>query len=94
MAQIITKTLYFKLVLVLSLLAMISISQGINIGIGVGSEDSTAACNSVHGAVTGETCSTVATEFNLSLQAFININPNINCDAIFVGQWLCVDGSA
>ncbi|KAL0362329.1 UNVERIFIED_CONTAM: hypothetical protein Scaly_1188100 [Sesamum calycinum] len=86
--------MFFKLVFVLSLVLMISGADSINIGIGIGGQDSSAVCNGVHGAVSGDTCSTVAQEFGLSLQDFMNINPNINCDVIFVGQWLCVDGSA
>ncbi|KAG8386916.1 hypothetical protein BUALT_Bualt03G0198600 [Buddleja alternifolia] len=89
-----SKSVFFILVLVLSFILMISVSESIPVGMGIGSEDSSPVCNSVHGAESGETCSTVATEFNLSLQDFTNINPNINCDAIFVGQWLCIDGSA
>ncbi|KAH6826279.1 hypothetical protein C2S53_012240 [Perilla frutescens var. hirtella] len=81
----------FKLLLVLSLLLMISTTESIRFGFG--NQDSSPVCNSVHGADSGETCSTVAQEFGLSLQDFLNINPNINCDAIFVGQWVCVDGS-
>ncbi|KAK3011125.1 hypothetical protein RJ639_012684 [Escallonia herrerae] len=33
-------------------------------------------------------------EFKLTTKFFDSINPNINCAAIFVGQWVCVDGTA
>lgn len=59
--------------------------------VGVEKEDSSLSCNSVYGAEGGDTCSDVAEAFGLSLQDFLAINPNVNCDGIFVGQWLCVD---
>ncbi|KAJ0097403.1 hypothetical protein Patl1_27923 [Pistacia atlantica] len=31
--------------------------------------------------------------FGLATESFGSINPNLNCSALFVGQWLCVVGS-
>ncbi|KAG6520795.1 hypothetical protein ZIOFF_017855 [Zingiber officinale] len=51
-------------------------------------------CDDVHGAVEGDTCFAVAQEFNLTPAQFSAINPNINCDKVFIGQWLCIKGTA
>ena len=49
-------------------------------------------CQTVYGADVGDTCSLIIQKINQSFEAFLAINPNINCDKIFVGQWVCVDG--
>ncbi|KAM7490574.1 hypothetical protein LguiA_033495 [Lonicera macranthoides] len=65
-----------------------------HLGVGFRKIDAaTINCDAVYGQEDGDTCFSVAQTFNLSLDSFLEINPNINCDAIFVGQWLCVDGS-
>ncbi|PWA52534.1 lysM domain-containing protein [Artemisia annua] len=49
-------------------------------------------CNSVIGVKSGDTCFDIANNFNLSSKAFESINPNLNCDEMFVGEWICVKG--
>ncbi|KAL4585509.1 hypothetical protein LXL04_010130 [Taraxacum kok-saghyz] len=51
-------------------------------------------CNQVVGVAAGEDCTVISKEFKLSLSSFLAINPNINCESVFVGQWVCIDGSA
>ncbi|KAL8103745.1 secreted LysM effector Blys4-like [Apium graveolens] len=51
-------------------------------------------CDSVFGVRSGDTCFGIAQSFALSTAEFSSINPNVNCAALFVGQWLCVVGSA
>ncbi|CAK9141559.1 unnamed protein product [Ilex paraguariensis] len=85
---------FFNLVLILSLLFMVSMAESRQLGIGFGKAKATPVCNSVYGAEDGDTCISVAQKFKLSDDFFLKINPNINCDTIFVGQWLCTDGSA
>ncbi|KAL8497462.1 hypothetical protein ACS0TY_020965 [Phlomoides rotata] len=58
--------------------------------IGRGALKPALACNTVVGAEGGDTCSSIAQTFGLSLKEFLTINPNINCAAVFVGQWLCI----
>ncbi|KAJ6991124.1 hypothetical protein NC653_019361 [Populus alba x Populus x berolinensis] len=53
---------------------------------------STPECDEVVGAASGDTCFTIAQSFNLTAASFDVINPNLNCTALFVGQWLCVAG--
>ncbi|KAL9456180.1 hypothetical protein AB3S75_005409 [Citrus x aurantiifolia] len=81
-----------SLALVLALLLIVSMAESRTFAGGL--ETSLPTCDSVYGAQEGDTCSDVTEKFNLSTDVFLAINPNINCDAIFVGQWLCVVGSA
>ena len=50
-------------------------------------------CDAVFGVGSGDTCFVVAQLFNLTADEFSTINPNLNCESLFVGQWLCVDGT-
>ncbi|KAG5570052.1 hypothetical protein H5410_059818 [Solanum commersonii] len=59
-----------------------------------GKNDAKLVCNSVHGAELGDTCASVGNRFKLTGIEFGALNPNMNCLDIFVGQWLCVNGSA
>ncbi|MBA0779908.1 hypothetical protein Gotri_004085 [Gossypium trilobum] len=52
----------------------------------------TPTCVSIYGQQEGDTCFSITQAFNLTFDFFLQINPNLNCDTIFVGQWLCVDG--
>ncbi|GAA0187122.1 hypothetical protein LIER_34410 [Lithospermum erythrorhizon] len=49
-------------------------------------------CSKVYGAQEGDTCSGIGSNFGLSDDSFLALNPNINCRTIFVGQWLCLKG--
>ncbi|GAA0138968.1 hypothetical protein LIER_00609 [Lithospermum erythrorhizon] len=53
---------------------------------------STLTCTLVYGAEVGDTCSSIPQNFGLSAESFLGINPNMNCNNIFVGQWLCING--
>ncbi|EEF36732.1 conserved hypothetical protein [Ricinus communis] len=96
-------SMLLKLAIVLSLFLMISTAQSRKISsflfyivnvVGFGNAKSTPECDSVYGAQDGDTCTSLAAQFDLTLEFFSSINPNLNCDAIFVGQWLCTDGTA
>ncbi|KAM5588427.1 hypothetical protein ABKV19_006723 [Rosa sericea] len=52
----------------------------------------TVQCDSVYGVKSGDTCFEIAEGFNLPTKVFNSINPNLNCTALFVGQWVCLDG--
>ncbi|KAK1375239.1 LysM domain-containing protein [Heracleum sosnowskyi] len=56
--------------------------------------DATPTCDQVFGTRSGDTCFSIAQSFGLTTAEFDSINPNLNCAALFVGQWLCVEGSA
>ena len=48
------------------------------------------SCSEVHGVQAGETCFTVAQAEGLTQDVFLSFNPNINCQSVFVGQWVCL----
>ncbi|ONK64315.1 uncharacterized protein A4U43_C07F24410 [Asparagus officinalis] len=49
-------------------------------------------CKEVHGVKNGDTCFDVTRKFNLTPGEFIDLNPNLVCKKLFIGQWLCVNG--
>ncbi|KAL7605103.1 hypothetical protein Lser_V15G16574 [Lactuca serriola] len=51
------------------------------------------SCNQVTGVESGDDCTSISESFKLTLQSFLAINPNINCNSMFVDQWVCVDGN-
>ncbi|KAL3740436.1 hypothetical protein ACJRO7_021683 [Eucalyptus globulus] len=50
-------------------------------------------CDTVHGVESGDTCFDVAKASNLTPVFFDALNPNLNCTALFIGQWLCIEGT-
>ncbi|KAG8385631.1 hypothetical protein BUALT_Bualt03G0065200 [Buddleja alternifolia] len=78
----------------LSLLIIITIAESRSIfGIGIGVGTTGLSCESVVGVKSDDTCFGIANTNNLTITSFQAINPNLNCTALFVGQWLCTDGS-
>lgn len=61
--------------------------------VGVGKKSSL-VCKKVYSAESGDNCFSVAQTFNLTTEFFSALNPNLSCVKIFVGQWLCIKGSA
>lgn len=59
---------------------------------GLAKAEATLICDQTYGAVAGDSCFTITKSFNLTADFFSAINPNLVCEKIFVGQWLCVDG--
>ncbi|CAN4078226.1 unnamed protein product [Withania somnifera] len=51
------------------------------------------SCLKVVNVKDGDTCFDISKSFGLGSDIFNAINPNLNCTALFVGQWLCVDGT-
>ncbi|KAI4371699.1 hypothetical protein MLD38_010021 [Melastoma candidum] len=47
-------------------------------------------CNKAYSIKKGETCYAVMQMFKLKENNFYQINPNVECNHLFVGQWLCV----
>ncbi|KAF8766125.1 hypothetical protein HU200_007622 [Digitaria exilis] len=47
-------------------------------------------CDKVHGVQKHETCFAVSQAEGLSLKKFLRFNPNINCNNLFIGQWVCL----
>ncbi|KAJ8561116.1 hypothetical protein K7X08_027306 [Anisodus acutangulus] len=83
----------FHLALFLSFLLIAVAVESKQIAI-TGKSNATLVCNSTYGAELGDTCFDVAQKFKLTAVEFGALNPNLYCDNIFVGQWLCVAGFA
>ncbi|GKB68140.1 peptidoglycan-binding lysin domain-containing protein [Tanacetum coccineum] len=84
------KTMFLKMAAMLSLFLMFAIlAESRSTLIGIEKDPFAVTCNQVVGAKAGDDCDS----FKLGLESLLAINPNINCLAIFVGQWVCVDGS-
>ncbi|KAI3800342.1 hypothetical protein L1987_28432 [Smallanthus sonchifolius] len=60
--------------------------------ISIGFAGRTPTCTSVVGVKNGDSCFGIAQAFQLSSGFFEYINPNLNCNKLFVGEWICVDG--
>ncbi|KAL4312475.1 hypothetical protein GQ457_01G042500 [Hibiscus cannabinus] len=79
------------LVLIIAVLVLISMAESSRIGI---PKKSPPSCGIVYGVQSGDTCFGVSQAFNLTATLFDSVNPNLDCDSLFVGQWLCVVGTA
>ncbi|KAG6702558.1 hypothetical protein I3842_07G040500 [Carya illinoinensis] len=84
---------FLNLVLVLSLLLPISITECRQLRSGIGQESVAIECNSVYGAEDGDTCTGIIQKFGLNDEFFSTINPNLSYEKIFLGQWLCINGT-
>ncbi|XVF65605.1 hypothetical protein PTKIN_Ptkin09bG0262300 [Pterospermum kingtungense] len=85
--------MYLNLVLLLSLLLIINMAESRLFQFGhAKGKTLTPSCTSIYGAEKGDTCSGIIQAFNLTSDFFNQINPNLNCDQMFVGQWICIDG--
>ncbi|KAL1537462.1 hypothetical protein AAHA92_29970 [Salvia divinorum] len=83
---------FLNLAFILSIILIITASESRSF-FGVNKGSPTLSCESVVGVVSGDTCFDIAKDQNLSSTAFDAINPNLNCSALFIGQWICVSGS-
>ncbi|KAL5707888.1 hypothetical protein ACHQM5_018740 [Ranunculus cassubicifolius] len=81
----------FNIVLILSPLLIMSMAEGRLFGVGKGKL--TPTCNKVRGVEISDTCFDIIKSNLLTATDFSAINPNINCNGLFVGQWVCIDGS-
>ncbi|GJY80623.1 RNA-directed DNA polymerase, eukaryota, reverse transcriptase zinc-binding domain protein [Tanacetum coccineum] len=46
-------------------------------------------CTKVIGVKSGDTCFDITQKFKLSTRLFHGVNPNLNCNKLFVGEWIC-----
>ncbi|KAF5195585.1 Peptidoglycan-binding lysin domain-containing protein [Thalictrum thalictroides] len=83
--------MFLSIVLMLSLLLSISMADARLLGEDIKAK--TPSCDAVLGVQTGDTCFEFAQYGNMTARAFSALNPNLNCNALFVGQWICVSGS-
>ncbi|KAJ8543468.1 hypothetical protein K7X08_005991 [Anisodus acutangulus] len=79
--------------IVLLFLLSISMSESRIVSFGIGT-NSALICSKIYGANIGDTCFSIMQQFSVTSEAFTTLNPNINCDKMFVGEWICLDGSS
>ncbi|KAM3395515.1 hypothetical protein P3S68_004521 [Capsicum galapagoense] len=77
--------------LLLIFLLIVSISES-RISSNGSTMNSISICNKIYGAQSGDTCVSIIRKFKLTAEGFSSINPNLDCEKIFIGQWLCLDG--
>ncbi|WVZ68583.1 hypothetical protein U9M48_017509 [Paspalum notatum var. saurae] len=53
-------------------------------------EASPLICEKPYGVQKHETCFAVAQAEGLTVKQFLRFNPNVNCDNLFIGQWVCL----
>ncbi|KAL5818781.1 hypothetical protein ACOSQ4_022623 [Xanthoceras sorbifolium] len=88
-------SIFSNFVLIISLLIIISVVESRSLGAdGFLKAKPTPQCNTVVGVANGDTCYDIAKQFKMTTELFYAVNPNINCDALFLGQWVCVAGTA
>ncbi|KAF9601502.1 hypothetical protein IFM89_020297 [Coptis chinensis] len=92
MAKINNKVAMFNIVFMLSLLLIMSTAEGRFFGLTFG-RVKTPNCDEVVGVQSGDTCFGIIQSSNSTAATFAAINPNLNCSALFIGQWLCVSGT-
>ncbi|KAM3301744.1 hypothetical protein P3S67_016246 [Capsicum chacoense] len=80
------------LILVLSFLVILTSYQGL-VAFFKGTNIENPECRRIYAAQAGDTCESIIELFNLTDQDFSSYNPNLNCDKIFVGEWLCTNGT-
>ncbi|KAF8011880.1 hypothetical protein BT93_I0111 [Corymbia citriodora subsp. variegata] len=85
------KSIIFSLISILFFVLMISLAESRVTG-RVATLNPGLVCDKVVGVNSGDTCLSIAQQSQLSSVSFSSINPNLNCDALFVGQWLCISG--
>ncbi|KAK6917459.1 LysM domain [Dillenia turbinata] len=61
--------------------------------VGVTKAKSGPVCATIISVKKGDTCEKITEHFEISLGFFNSLNPNLNCDDLFIGQWLCISGS-
>lgn len=66
----------------------------LNSEVGLLKAKATPQCDAVFGVRKGDTCFEIINFFNLTTVFFDSVNPNLNCNRLFVGEWLCIAGTA
>ncbi|KAF9588328.1 hypothetical protein IFM89_008758 [Coptis chinensis] len=85
-----SNNMIMNLILVIALFIAVSKAEGAFLGIRFPKKAaSTPQCESVFGVRSGDTCLAISQMFNMTAQLFSDLNPNLQCNKLFVGQWIC-----
>ncbi|KAF8011961.1 hypothetical protein BT93_I0171 [Corymbia citriodora subsp. variegata] len=86
-------TTFFNLVSIIFFVLMVSVVESRVVG-RVPQRKPGLVCEKVVGVKSGDTCFAIAQQFKLTIEDFRFINPNLNCKALFINQWLCIAGKS
>ncbi|CAN0914839.1 hypothetical protein LINGRAHAP2_LOCUS28777 [Linum grandiflorum] len=54
----------------------------------------TVSCTEFVGVKRDETCDSISQDNNsMTVSKFLSLNPNLVCENMFEGEWVCVDGT-
>ncbi|KAF7847923.1 hypothetical protein BT93_L2449 [Corymbia citriodora subsp. variegata] len=83
----------FNLFLVLSLVFIVSTDERklMNMDVNDGVPQVGMQCRSSYSVQDGDTCSDLVQRFQLTTSAFNVFNQNLDCDNLFIGQWICLN---
>ncbi|KAI4371682.1 hypothetical protein MLD38_010007 [Melastoma candidum] len=88
--------IYIQVLLALALVLLLAAcvaGRGSNVGLLVVSTPTTQTplqCGLVYAVQTGDTCFAIANQASMDTKQFLTINPNLVCDHLFVGEWVCI----
>ncbi|KAM3222050.1 hypothetical protein P3L10_021320 [Capsicum annuum] len=84
---------YFNVALVLTFLLILTPSLGRVFISNSEASQAVPTCTTVYNVDTGDTCDSIIKSFDLKVELFSSLNPNLNCDDLFVGEYLCLNGT-
>ncbi|PHT43286.1 hypothetical protein CQW23_17311 [Capsicum baccatum] len=84
---------YFNVALVLTFLLTLSPSLGRMLASNSEASQAIPTCTTVYNVDTGDTCNSVIKSFDVNAELFSSLNPNLNCNDLFVGEYLCLNGT-
>ncbi|KAK4714300.1 hypothetical protein R3W88_020207 [Solanum pinnatisectum] len=56
-----------------------------------GASQAIPTCTVIYNVDTGDTCDSIIKSFEA--EKFSSLNPNLNCDNLFVGEYVCLNGT-
>ncbi|KAM3222055.1 hypothetical protein P3L10_021325 [Capsicum annuum] len=84
---------YFNVALVLTFLLILTPSMGRVFISNSEASQAIPTCTTIYNVDTGDTCNNIIKLFDLRAKDFSSLNPNLNCDDLFVGEYVCLNGT-
>ncbi|KAL3746106.1 hypothetical protein ACJRO7_015112 [Eucalyptus globulus] len=80
-------TIFFNLVSILLFVLMVTWVKSLIVG-----REPFLLCHELAQVNSEDTCYAIAQQYESTLDTLYSINPNVNCDDLSIGQYLCVSG--
>ncbi|CAN4104892.1 unnamed protein product [Withania somnifera] len=84
---------YLNVALVLTFLLILTPSLGRILASTNEESQAVPTCTTVYNVDTGDTCDNIIKSFALKAKSFSSLNPNLKCDDLFVGEYVCLNGT-